>query len=322
MAESDSTIEISWTAACDRWLRQYAPATQRAYAAAYHTWHEGLSRPPWLATSADVVSWIETMREHGLAAASINQRLGAMSSLYTCIIRGDEGLFVDARGNPRTNPFLSPAVRRARGRKARPVKPLSREQLKAMRDAINPDTRTGARDLALFECYLRTGRRLSEIIRLRWGDIDPDTGVFRWAGKGGKGGEQVLPAPTLAAIVSYLKADDRWPVTDPDMYVFQPLATHGVANLTDSAGQGHVSPGQIGRVIKKLAKRAGLDPRQVHVHLIRHSFALYLYEATKDVRLVQQQLGHTYVSTTQTYLEGLGTPDDNVSQPLKAALGF
>jgi integrase len=323
MAESaDSTIEISWTAACERWLRQYAPATQRAYAAAYHTWCTGLSRPPWLATSADVVIWIETMREHGLAPASINQRLGAVSSLYTCIIRSDEGLFVDARGNPRANPFLSPAVRRARGRKARPVKPLSREQLRAMRDAINPDTRTGARDLALFECYLRTGRRLSEIARLRWGDIDPDTGVFRWAGKGGKGGEQVLPAPTLAAIVAYLRADDRWPVSDPEMYVFLPLATHGVANLTDSAGQGHVSPGQIGRVIKKLARRAGLDDSQVHVHQIRHSFALYLYDATKDVRLVQQQLGHTYVSTTQTYLEGLGTPDDNVSAPLKAALGF
>lgn len=337
MAESpDSTTEAQtiqqgrWQEAYARWLDSFTPATQRAYAAAHREWCEGLSRPPWLATSADVVTWIEAMRARGLAPASINQRLGAVSSLYSFVIRDrvvdDDGtehcLLVDARGQPRANPFLSTHVRRARGRKARPAKPLSREQLKAMRDAINPDTRTGARDLALFECYLRTGRRLSEIARLRWCDIDPDTGAFHWTGKGGKSGEQVLPPETMAAIVAYLQADDRWPVCDPQMYVFQPLATHGTANLTDSAGPGHVSPGQIGRVIKKLAKRAGLDPRQVHVHLIRHSFASYLYDATKDVRLVQQQLGHVYVSTTQTYLEGLGTPEDNVSRPLKAALGF
>lgn len=329
---SVSTTEfvVAWQDAHDRWLRQYASATQRSYAAAYRAWLNSLQRPPWLATSADVVGWIETMQAGGLSAASINQRLGAVSSLYTFIIRdrevGDDGtetcLFADARGNPRANPFLSNNVRRTKRRGGKKTRPLTREQLRAMRDAINPDTRTGARDLALFECYLRTGRRLSEIARLRWCDIDEDAGTLEWMGKGGKHATQALPVEAYNAVVAYLQADDRWPVSDPAMYVFQPLTTHGVGNLNGSNGQGHVSPGQIGRVIKKLAKRAGLDPRMVHTHLIRHSFAHYLYDQTKDLRLVQVTLGHSQPQTTQIYLNGMQAVEDHVSQPLRAALGF
>lgn len=315
MATAESTTDV-WQVIYDRWLRQYAANTKRAYRDAYSQWTQSLQRAPWLATSADVVAWIETMHDAGLSAASINQRLGAVSSFYTFAGRDESGVF------QRPNPFRSNIVRRARGRRTRSTKPLPKEQLKAMHDAINPDTRTGARDLALFECYLRTGRRLSEIARLRWCDIDPQTGVMQWTGKGGKTGEQTLPQEALGAIENYLRLDGRWPVTDPDMYVFAPLATHGVANLNGSVGQGHVSPGQIGRVIKKLAKRAGLDPSKVHAHLIRHSFASYLYAATKDVKLVQQQLGHVYLATTQEYLDNLGEPEDTVSPALKAALGF
>lgn len=322
---ADQKIECEWTQVHDRWLAQFAPATQRAYAAAYNDWRRNVQRPPWLATSADVVTWIEEMRGRGLAAASINQRLGAVSSLYSFVIRDDDGaasIFVDARGNARQNPFLSNNVRRMKRRGGKKARPLSREQLKAMRDAINPDTRTGARDMALFECYLRTGRRLAEIARLRWCDIDVEHGTFEWTGKGGKRATQAFPIEAYNAVVTYLQIDDRWPVDDCSMYVFQPLATHGVANLTSGEGQGHVSPGQIGRVIKKLAKRAGLDPRVVHVHLIRHSFAHYLYDQTKDLRLVQVTLGHSDPRTTQIYLNGMQATEDNVSQPLRAALGF
>lgn len=326
---ADQRIECEWTQAHDRWLAQFAPATQRAYAAAYNDWRRNVQRPPWLATSADVVTWIEEMRGRGLAAASINQRLGAVSSLYAFVIRDrqmdDAGvercLFTDARGNPRANPFRANSVRRARGRKVRDTRPLSKDQLRAMRDGINPDTRTGARDLALFECYLRTGRRLSEIARLRWSDIDPDSGTFEWSGKGGKQGRRTFPRVALAAVVAYLQADNRWPC-DPQGYIFVALMDHGTRNFVPEGGAGgHLSPGQIGRVIKKIARHAGLG-NDVHAHQLRHSFAFYLYEATKNPRLVQESLDHKYLTTTMVYLEGLGEPEDRVSEPLEAALGF
>lgn len=339
----DSTYHMmmaAWLDLRDRWLRKYASAkTRDAYAKAWTKWYEFIGKPLWMVTSDDVEAWIEAMRAEEMANATINLRLAACSSFYSFVIRsvrmGTDGLertlFFDATGRTRSNPFRSGNVERLPKDLVRNVKPLSKTELKAMFDGIKATTRTGARDMALFQCYLRTGRRLSEIARLRWGDIEENKKhsgqyVFQWSGKGGKAGRRPLPAAAYHAIVNWLKLDGRWAPgqMDDQMFIFRPLNDHGSRNLSDAPlpENRHISTGQIENVIKKIARRAGLDDSRVHVHLLRHSFAFYLYETTKDPRLVQEALDHSNLNVTMIYLEGMQEPEDRFSAALQASLGF
>ena len=334
-------MEVAWLELRDRWIRRYASLkTKRAYEDAWRLWFEHLGMPLWQASSDDVMNWQDAMVEAGMSNATVNLRLAAVSSYYSFVIKqvklGADGiersLFFDATGRTRSNPFRTGNVERMERKTIRNTKPLTREQLKAMRDSCNPETRTGARDLALFECYLRSGRRLAEIVRLKWGDIKPSTErkgqyIFDWTGKGGKGGKRVFPAQAFDAIVAYLKVDGRWPVVDDGMYIFQPLTDHGTANLRKAgsaplAENRPICAGQVNRAMKKLAGAAGMDPKQMHTHLLRHSFAFHLYRGTRDPRLVQEALDHSSLQVTQIYLESMEEPEDKTSAELQQALGF
>jgi site-specific recombinase XerD len=335
---------LEWQQAYERWLKRYPSAsTQRAYRESFATFFGWVQRAPWQVLSSDAIGWQEHLVNEGLKPASVNRYLAALSSFYSFVRRdlvrqpdgSERSIFVDATGRTMENPFRAAGLER---KKQGPgtVNPLSAADLKLMRDAINTSTRTGARDMALFECYLRTGRRLKEIVRLQWKDIEGTrTGGYKfwWQGKGAdrnpgkKTGWRTLPASAHASIVAYLKADGRWPVEDPEMYIFQPLSDHGTATLRDGGMDGldtnrHISPGHVNGIVKKWARRAGLDESKVHVHVLRHSFAYHLYKGTKDYEMVRTLLDHEDLKTTVGYIGSMEEPEDRHSQALQQALGF
>ena len=345
--QDSTTMErfMLWHEAYECWLARYPSAsTQRAYKESWRDFFTFIQRYPWQVLSSDAQAWQQSLEQRGLAAASINRYLAALSSFYSFVRRDlrrqedgtERSIFVDATGRPLENPFRAASLeRKKKGPSA--VNPLSAAELKAMRETMNPETRTGARDIALYECYLRTGRRLHEIVRLRWKDIaGTRTGghKFWWTGKGAdrnpekKTGWRVLPKQAHDAIVAYLKMDGRWPVTDPEMYIFQPLSDHGLAALPGTkdkpakAQNRHISPGHVNGIVKKWARRAGIDEGKMHVHVFRHSFAFHLYQQTKDYELVRNLLDHEDLKTTVGYIGSMEEPEDRHSAALQQALGF
>lgn len=290
-------------------------------------------------------------KKKALSPASIGQALAACSSYYTYIasvtllVNGIEvPIFADATGRRRVNPFKGANVTRPKINPYDRSRPLTVKQLLRMWEGIGgpvPETAqaraqvmepmTGralinARDRALFRIFIYTGRRSGEVARLRWGDIDDASGAYTmsWTGKGAKHDTQAMPAEVYWEIVCWLKAAGRWPAAPGD-YIFraaQPEAAAGLGNTVDPDRP--MSTGQINNVMKKLAKRAGIDPAQVHTHTLRHSFA-HVYDETKgDLNALRKILGHTSLTTTTIYLNspGMKRPVDNYSQGFQASLGF
>jgi site-specific recombinase XerD len=149
------------------------------------------------------------------------------------------------------------------------------------------------RYLALFSLVYDAGLRISEAIHLKVGDIDRAREVIRIRGKGNKERQVKLGDRTYALLQSYWReVRAKEPRSEPVTKEF----------LLFSNGQGApISRSAARRVLAEAALKAGIAKR-VNPHCLRHSFAVHQLEAGTDLRVVQVQLGHDSIRSTQVYL--------------------
>jgi integrase/recombinase XerC len=143
------------------------------------------------------------------------------------------------------------------------------------------------RDIAFLEVLYGLGLRVSEAIGLTLQDFDFDRGIVRIKGKGGK--VRYLPCTERVreAIISYLPLRVRW-VREGGPWVFiGPKGKH----LSVRTMQARIS--RLGMIL--------LGRNDLHPHMFRHALATHLLEGGMDIRLVQEMLGHSSLSTTQRY---------------------
>ena len=146
------------------------------------------------------------------------------------------------------------------------------------------DDGLAVRDRAMLELFYSSGLRLSELIGLRWLDLDLDAGEVRVLGKGRK--TRIVPVGrhAIAALRALGEAEDR----ESESPVFR--GRHGAP----------ISPRTVQTRMKTLAMRQGFA-KHVHPHLLRHTFASHMLESSGDLRAVQELLGHADIATTQIY---------------------
>lgn len=357
-------LRLAWSALRDRWLnanrkgRPNSPATRRAYEAATTQFAEFTGLDPWLVTSDHVRAWQEHMEAAGLSRATINQRLSAVSSYYSYVLREqrlgadgiERGLFFDAQGRTRANPFKTGNIERIAVNRKGKSRPLARSVVIQMMNNINVKTLDGARDYALLKCFLLTGWRSAEVLSMTWGDIRPNDDrsgefIFGWRGKGSKEQDAPFPAPCYHAIIAYLKLAGRWlpghpKHIQPADYIWQPLRDHGLQNFPNvnelsyhpGAESRHISPTQANNILRKHLRRAlatGLTHAEAatraktyHIHSLRHTFAHSMRRAGFDVLKISKLMHHSSIAVTQTYLDSLEEPIDDYSQALQAELGI
>ena len=144
---------------------------------------------------------------------------------------------------------------------------------------------SAARDQAVLELLYGAGLRISELCGLSGGDLDLGTGLVRVLGKGSK--ERVVPVGDAAvkAVGAYLALRGT-PVRGEPLL----LAARG----------GRLHPRAVQLMLKQKLARAGL-PADLTPHKLRHACATHLLANGADLRLVQEQLGHASLSTTQIY---------------------
>ena len=144
------------------------------------------------------------------------------------------------------------------------------------------------RDRLAMELLYGAGLRVSELVALNLGDIDPDSGVARVLGKGRK--ERLCPIGRVAlAVLQKFRTEFRPDATDRSSVL--PRTKHKAQRMTVRTVQ---------LMLKRYLALAGL-PLDLTPHKLRHSYATHLLNAGADLRLVQELLGHASLGTTQVY---------------------
>ena len=171
---------------------------------------------------------------------------------------------------------------------------MSEDEVKALRKTLEAAViiakskahQGPVRDQCIIELALGSGLRVSELAALKIEDIDLKRGGNTLIVRHGKGDKlrQVKFSSSLKTLIQdYL--DYR---TSDSPYLFA------------SERQDHMFPTAIQKVFKKWAKKAGL-PTRYSIHSCRHFYSVKLLAVSKNLRLVQQQLGHSSPQTTTVY---------------------
>lgn len=168
---------------------------------------------------------------------------------------------------------------------------LTVDEVTALLDAVpigETATPVDLRDRALLELLYGTGARISEITGLAVDDVTDCDGILKITGKGDK--QRLVPVGSKA-----LEAVDDYLVRARP--VFSKGRSHSL--LLNTRG-GALSRQSAWAALKTATARAGLD-KDISPHTLRHSYATHLLEGGADVRVVQELLGHSSVTTTQIY---------------------
>jgi integrase/recombinase XerD len=229
----------------------------------------------------------------GFKSSSVARRLSAMRHLFRFLmnerIRNDDPAAIlsgpkRGRGLPKVLSIsdVDRLLARAKALTEAPeVSPLPR--LRAMRL------------YCLLEVLYATGLRVSELVALPLSASRREARMIVVRGKGNK--ERLVPLNEASrqAMADYLAA----------MEALKPEKKKSAAAskwLFPSFGEsGHLTRQHFARDLKELAASAGLAPRLVSPHVLRHAFASHLLHNGADLRIVQTLLGHTDISTTQIY---------------------
>jgi len=237
--------------------------------------------------------YLADLDARGFKSSSVARRLSAMRHLFRFLlnerIRSDDPAAIlsgpkRGRGLPKVLSIsdVDRLLTRAKALTEMPeASPLQR--LRAMRL------------YCLLEVLYATGLRVSELVALPLSASRRDAAMIVVRGKGNK--ERLVPLNQASrqAMADYLAAIEA----------LKPDSKKNTASskwLFPSFGEsGHLTRQHFARDLKELAASAGLAPRLVSPHVLRHAFASHLLHNGADLRIVQTLLGHTDISTTQIY---------------------
>jgi len=224
-----------------------------------------------------ISSFMMTEKDRGLSANSVSRELACLRSFFKFLVREHK-----VKENV-TSVIESPKLWK------KLPSTLNLDEVEAL--LMAPDVRglMGMRDRASLELMYATGMRVSELINLKMDDLNMDVGFVKCLGKGSK--ERIVPFGRKAkeSIARYLDKGRK------------SFLKEKVSNFLFLTRLGKpMSRQTFWKTIKKYAKEARIK-KDIMPHSLRHSFATHILERGADLRIVQELLGHSDISTTQIY---------------------
>jgi len=274
--------------ALDAWLerfldhlineRRLSPRTWESYGRdlrVLRRWLDTVAVTDWRQlTQHQVRQFLAERHRQGQSPKSLHRELSSLRSLYRYLLR---------EGVTEANPALG--VRAPKIRRKLPVT-LDADQLAQVLE-FHDDSPVGLRDRAIMELFYSSGLRLAELVSLDLGDVDLREQLVEVTGKGAKTRRVPVGSQARQAIEAWLTQRSRLALADE------------TALFVGTRGR-RISRSMVQRQLHQRSIEQGA-PRNIHPHLLRHSFASHLLESSGDLRAVQELLGHANISTTQIY---------------------
>lgn len=227
-----------------------------------------------------ILSYLNHLKQLGRASATVSRCIVSVRALYQHQLR--ERL-IDS--DPSTD-LEAPKLEK------RLPKVLSVEEVGTLLEAPQTASPGGMRDKAMLELLYATGIRVSELISLDVGDVNPELGFIRCTGKSSR--ERIVPLGKIAArcLDAYIQTmrPKLLKQSAPEEALF---VNHLGTRITRQG---------FWKIIKRYALEANIH-NEITPHTLRHSFAAHLLENGADLRAVQEMLGHADISTTQIYIQ-------------------
>jgi len=228
--------------------------------------------------TSDLTDFLADRKRDGLSPATIRQDLVALKIFFRWL-----------------------AVRRFReGDPAEPILPPRMEQhlpqtmnesdVQQLLESVRGIQPLDLRDRAILELFYASGIRLTELVESRLENLSIEEGWIRITGKGSKTRLAPVGKAALTSIQRYLDGG-RVKLVKPKSGSWIFLSQQGEC----------LTRARIFQIVKERAALAGLDPKRIHPHLLRHSFATHLLSNGADLRVIQEMLGHADIATTQVY---------------------
>ena len=243
---------------------------------------------PAQAGHSEIRAWIIDLVEQKLAATSVNRKIATLRSFYKFLLQ---------EGKITKDPTYK--IKALKAPKRLPEFVQEETMGKILDDMVFENNFEGQRDRMVMEFLYATGVRLSELIHLKWSDVDLLTGQVKVLGKGNK--ERIIPLMrNLGANISSYKSLflESFGTLDHEDYFI----------VTIHREQAY--PMMIYRIVKKyldfFAQTSKRSP-----HLLRHTFATHLLNKGADLNAVKDLLGHANLAATQVYTH-------NTTEKLKA----
>lgn len=223
-------------------------------------------------------TWIITLVEEGLSATSINRKISSLKSFFKYHNR-----IKTISCNP-TQQITAPKIA-----KRLPEFVAQEDMERLFNEDLFADTYEGWRDRVIIELFYSTGMRLSELINLKFQDIDFYDKSIKVLGKRNK--ERIIPLGNIAieALQKYLLFfESEFGETKKYLHIF----------VTSKANK--IYPKAVYRIVRKyLDMVTTIDKRSPHV--IRHTFATHLLNNGADINAIKEILGHSSLAATQVY---------------------
>jgi integrase/recombinase XerD len=224
----------------------------------------------------DTSQYISYLFSQNLKSTSVNRKISSLKTFFNFLLK---------KKLINVNPFADQIMPK------KPIslpKSISEDDVVKLLDAPKPDSLIGLRDKAMLELLYASGVRISELVNIKFSDLDLERNIIKVFGKGSK--ERLVPFGEDAAQCISAYIDERKKNKDiaSIKYIF--------LNNRGSKISRHAFWHRLKEYCLEIGLKSDISP-----HTLRHAFATHLLNRGADLRSVQVLLGHSDLSTTQIY---------------------
>lgn len=219
--------------------------------------------------------YLKYLNKKGLTSRSINNHLTGIKNFHKYLVK-----------NNLTKDNVTATLRSSKIKQTLPNSLTNHEIEELLNMQVN--TIYDLRNLAMLEVLYATGIRISELLEIKFEQVDITNGVIRILGKGNK--ERIVPIGeySIDILSTYLDNRDELVKDTKTNYLF----LNNIGKRLSRQG--------FHKALKQILKANNIT-KDISPHMLRHSFATHLIENGADLRVVQELLGHSDITTTRIY---------------------